>query len=430
MAFDGNRLYWPVHKTVRSFRVYVVEPYQYAPEEHAGVFNAAINSLLSPPIQELGDFSVDKGTPPEVEPFDLITFPEAFLPMEDLLGALRLLARIPQCGCVHVGLRPTSGEQHLFGVSELQGLVEKIGEIPLVEKSDLSAFSIWLNDQVKSRLFNVACLFAIDANKKIRVCLHPKVIRSKFEIGMLHETNMAEANLLTLVSLIPKDRRHPSVTLQPLICSDGLNGDTDRPGARPIYAVNEDGGDCFKEGGTDHVDFVSLATCTPQPTYGAPPNEYAQWHPAFQETFSRVGSDDGLWKHHQAIFVLSNFYFTPGEKPGGLSGGFIPVPFPGGQMPDYLAVSAWGYPEANKRPDGWSSPNEKIVDESAWKSYGYIASLRSPTGKAARMIGFAVNKLPRQSSRWRSHSGLTDFQLFVASIDNSSSRLTFKRQVA
>lgn len=429
MAFYSNRLFWPVDRAVRSFRIYVVEPYRYAPDEHAAVFNAAINSLVSPVVPEVSD-STDYSIPYDAGPFDLVTFPEAFLPVDAFLAALEPIAKLPRCGCVHVGLRPSSGEQHLFKVSELKTLVEKIGAMPGVENNDLSSFKKWIDDQSLGRLFNLGCVFAVDADRRLRVCLHPKIIKSKFEIGMLHENSMTEADLLTLISLVPRDKRFLAITIQPLLCSDALNGDTDRPGARPLYAVNEDNGACFGEMSTDHIDVVSLATCTPQPEYGIPQDSHPQWHPAFQETFYRAASDDALWKHHHAVFAFSNFRMVAEERSGGLSGGFIPVSLSDTRIPEFISVSVWGRPETPPTADKWSAPNEAVGANRAWRSHGYIASLR-PTipENAARMIGFTVNKLPRQASRWRTHNGLTDFQLFVASMSGSCNTLTFKQQV-
>lgn len=241
---------------------------------------------------------------------------------------------------------------------------------------------------------------------------------------------MAEADILTLVSLIPQDKRFLSVTIQPLLCSDAINSGTDRPGARPIYAANDDHGDGSEEWVPDHIDVVSLATCTPQPKYGEPPDAYSQWHPAFQDTFHRAASDDGLLKHNQAVFVFSNFRIVTDGRSGGLSGAFIPVPFESDirqQVPNFLTVSAWGRPKDQVLQNSWSKPDEPL--KTAWHNFGYIASL-CVTGAeiSARMMGFTVDRLPRHASRWCSHRGLTDFQLFVASIDRAEAQLTFKQQ--
>lgn len=428
-ALCHNQLCWPVNYNKRSFRVYVVEPFSYTPEEHVSVFNAAINTLLSPAVHEeiRGN---DYNMPLELDPFDLVTFPEAFLTSEDLVKTLHAISRRGQCGCVHVGLRPTSGANHLFSFDEANALVMQLRKVSGIEADDLSNFCDWIGKQNRSRYFNLGCLFMLDANSKLRVCLHPKVIRSKFEIGMLHEKNMSEADMFTLVSLIPQDKRFLSVTIQPLLCSDALNSETDRPGARPIYAVNGYTGNASEEWVPDHIDVVSLATCTPQPKYGEPPDAYSQWHQAFQDTFHRAASDDGLLKHNQAVFVFSNFRIVTDDRPGGLSGAFIPVPFESDvsqQVPNFLTVSAWGHLQGKKLQNVWSKPDEPL--KAAWHNCGYIASLRvTEEDISARMMGFTVDRLPRHASRWSSHRGLTDFQLFVASLDGAKAQLTFKQQ--
>lgn len=430
MAFNRNRLHWPVVRTVRSLRVYVVEPYSYSPGEHAALFSAALESLLSPPTQEV--WTAHTGTIQRApETFDLLTFPEAFLPAADLLTAFPAILTLPSCGCVHVGLRPTADvKQHLFTVSEIEDLVRQMRTIPQLEHNDIDPFSNWLGRQSSDRMFNIGCLFTIDAEQKLRVCLHPKIVKSKFETGMLHELNMSEADLLTLVTLVPTDKRFLTITLQPLLCSDALNLDTDRPNGRPLYAVNSDDGGCFGDECPDHVDIVSLATCTPQPTYGAPSVSYMQWHPAFQDTFIRAARDDELLKHHQAVFVLSNFHNIPPNQAGGLSGAFMPISFAKTGIPPFLAVSVWGQPTEYSGPEQWSISADALAGSTAWDNLGYIASLKNSDHETSgRMISFTITKLPRQTSRWRSPSGLTDFQLFVASQDKQTQRLTFKRQV-
>lgn len=426
-----NYLCWPVTPTRRSFRIYVVEPESYAPERHRAIFTAAMNHLVSPSISELTGQNHDPA-PSNLDSFGLVTFPEAFLASEDLVTALRGSSYLPPCGCVHVGLRPTSTSEgrHLFTVCEAKTLIEKLLEIPLIEKADLSAFHDWIHKQGADGRFNIGCLFMRDPDGKLRVCLHPKVVRSKSEIGMLPEQNMAEADMLTLVSLIPRDRRFFSLTIQPLLCSDAINGQTDRPGARPLYAVNTDSGGGSDGWVPDHIDVVSLATCTPHPEYGEPASTYSQWHPAFQETFCHAARADDLLKHHHAVFVFSNFRKANRDQPGGLSGAFIPVPFSSerSNVPSYLTVSVWGHPKEKNLPDEWSKPNESLTSNVRWHNRGHIASLRATADDiSTRMVGFTIDRLPRQSSRWSTPRGLIGFQMFVATFD-ADNKLTFTKQ--
>ncbi len=427
MASYRNLFCWPVNCTKRSFRIYVVEPEAYSPERHAAIFNSALVSLLSPVISEVTG-GRDSAPPLEVQPFDLVTFPEAFLKPDDLATALKSISGRNQFGCVHVGLRSPSNTQHLFSVTEIESLIQALKKISGVEPDDFLTIGTWISRQTRSNHFNLGCLFMLDARGKIRVCLHPKIIRSKFEVGMSHEHNMAEADMLTLVSLIPQDRKFLSITIQPLICSDGISGDTDRPGAAPIIAVNTDDGSGLNGWWPDHIDIVSLATCTPQPKYGDP--QYLKWHQAFQDTFRRAAKDGDLLKHHHAVFALSNYRTLENGKAGGLSGAFIPVPYNvDDPVPEFLSVSAWGHQMEPKQEDCWSKPDEIRPGGDTWTSYGYLGYLRWTSGETShRILGFTLNRLPRHASRWSTHRGLIDLQLFVAATLGDDAPLIFKQQ--
>jgi hypothetical protein len=73
--------------------------------------------------------------------FDLVTFPEAFLPVERLLEILKYVGRLDSFGCVHVGLRPSAAElNHLFLTSELKALLSELRSIPGILTTDLDFF--------------------------------------------------------------------------------------------------------------------------------------------------------------------------------------------------------------------------------------------------------------------------------------------------
>ena len=123
--FKGNFLCWPIRRASRAFRVYVVEPSNYRPDEHAKIFSQALMLLIAP-TPELVSLYPPSHRPLEPQPFDLITFPEAFLPSGELLKMLRGMPRLATIGCVHVGLRPSEADEHLFLVSELRALVQSL----------------------------------------------------------------------------------------------------------------------------------------------------------------------------------------------------------------------------------------------------------------------------------------------------------------
>jgi hypothetical protein len=273
-----------------------------------------------------------------------------------------------------------------------------------------------LNGQTDNLRFNVGCLFTVDAEQQVRVCLHPKLVQSKYEVSPLVEENMEEANLLTVVTLRPTNKALKSIIVQPLLCSDALHLATKRSDSRPLEALQRDAY-CLGDNPPDHIDIVSVATCTPQvPSPSSKASYYRTWHNEFKKTFERAASDDSLARHHFATFVLSNFRMMSKGEPGGLSGAFIPVPVGHTAFPDYVTLSCYGHPE-DSRDNRWSAPDEDSVARGKWSTRGYIASLNPFSGKAdaiARMFGFTVHRLPRDQSLWGPKHGLTHCTLKVA----------------
>ena len=393
--FTGNHLTWTVHRTDRTFRVHVVEPRAYEPSKHGAIFEAAIIELVSPPPTMLDPFAKDVAGLAG-EPFDLITFPEAFLPADRLVAALDGFSRLPSLGCVHVGLLPSVDGSHLFTVPALEALLKSLEAITNIEQKDLQGFTAWLQTQASHKRFNIACLFAIDATQRLRVCLHPKLQRSKFEFTVLPEGVMDEGSLLTVVTLKPTDKRFLTLSIQPLICSDALLQNTDIPGSRPLEAVHLDAA-CLGDDPPDHIDIVSVAACTPQDEILDPP-PYRTWKTAFKEAFYRAATDAPMARHRFAAFVLSNFSRDPDQRPAGLSGAFYPMN-PVSKFPTSISVSCWGWPDGDTDPR-WSKP---VEDYSKWDLKGHIASL-NPFGDgsdaAVRIFGLTFAALPRDMSLW------------------------------
>jgi hypothetical protein len=393
--FTGNHLTWTVQRTSRNFRAYVVEPRTYDPSKHAAVFEAALTALIAPQRSLVDPFG---GKVPDLvgESFDLVTFPEAFLPAERLIVALQAFATFPSFGCIHVGLRPSSDGSHLFTVSELKALLRSLLAVTNIEPTDLKDFDAWLQCQAPHKRFNIGCLFTIDSTERLRVCLHPKLQRSKFEFTALNDGVMEEASLLTVITLKPTDKRYLTISIQPLICSDALLQNTDRPGSRPLEAVHLDA-DCLGENPPDHIDVVSVAACTPQDESPGP-RRYRTWKIAFRDVFQRAVTDASMSRHRFATFVLSNFGHDPNQGPAGLSGAFYPMR-PTDRFPTNVSISCWGRPKDEDDPR-WSKPAE---DYSGWKLKGHIASI-NPFGEgsnaAVRMFGFTFAALPRDMSLW------------------------------
>ncbi len=407
LHFCGNHLIWTVERTLRTFRVQIVEPNRYDASKHPAIFDAAIQAFVSPRPSNI-DGTARRSLPLVGEPFDLMTFPEAFLPAEHLLASLPQLSRLTSLGCVHVGLLPSTQGSHLFPTSGLRSLRDSLLRTPNIDPKDLENFSRWLDSQPAERKFNVACLFTIDSTGCLRLCLHPKLQRSKFEFSAFPKDIMDEGSLLTVVTLKPTDKRFLTVSLQPLICSDVLFLDTDSAGSRPLEAVHLDA-ECLGEDPPDHIDVVSVVACTPQDEMQEP-HLHRTWKSAFKDAFRRAATDAAVSRHRFATFVLANFGLDPQERPGGLSGVFFPIN-PSSKFPPALSVSCWGRPpdEVDLR---WSSPTE---DYSTWeKIKGHIASLdpfSDGSSSVARILGLTFAALPRGMSLWNQPLGIGNCQI-------------------
>jgi hypothetical protein len=427
--FHGNHLSWEVEKTDRTFRVYVVEPDAYSPASHAAIFNAALNALIALKSDRLDPYEQQSIRSERPIPFDLVTFPEAFLPSTDLLVALNSLGNWPRFGCIHLGLRPTTDvDQHLFTVEELRKLLAAIRLVPRVVENDLSKFSSWLDQQNYGFKFNIGCVFTVDATRDVRICLHPKVVRSKSESSALPEHNMSEANLLSLVTLRPANKNLKTVTLQPLLCSDALDLSTDNGEPGPLEAVNKQA-EILGANPPDHIDVVSVATCTPQTmTISGKGERYFVWHEQFKNSFLRAATNPGLPRHHFSTFVLANFGLTPEKKIAGLSGTFMPVPLREDTPLPFVTLSCWGKP--NKESENqWSSPGEDYATLMTWTSRSYLAYLERMVERAdatGRMFGFTVHRFPRDVIPIAEKTGLANCSYWVAQATSGVPPYSFK----
>ena len=413
LPFKGALLEWEVVRRDRTFRVFVVEPDEYVPRQHAATFNAALSELIRP---EMG--TRDGIVPSQGEPFDLVVFPEAFLPSQDLVRTLAELRGL-SIGCVHVGLRPRPDDDtHLFAVPELRDLVKGLRALN-VPDADLASFSDWLSAQPERGMFNVGALFTVDAHGQLRVCLHPKIVAATSEVSVLHAGNMTEANLLTLIRLRPTNRTLFSVVIQPLICADVLNlgRDTYTPG--PLRAIHEFAG-CFPAFPPDHVDLVSVVTCTRQ-SASRPVTETSlrAWHSEFQHAFEAAAHHTDMARHHFSAFVLANFRTMPGGAPGGLSGVFMPVAHEAREVQRFVALFGLGRPPAGSPNNRWSQPEEARGLE-GWETRAHLACLHPhyrAEDAAVRMFGFTIHRFPRDRSTWQPERGLSRFGLKIGRLE-------------
>lgn len=367
--------------------------------------------MLTRPIETLDGYS-ERDFDYDERQFDLVTFPEAFIDSETLLAALEVLSTMGPSGCFHVGLRSgRKTDDHLFSVPELKDLVRALLKEFDRAEFDLEAFRAWLADQDEMHFFNVGCMFLNDAQGKTRICLHPKLVRSKYEASARPEEHMCEANLLTLVTLIPERKALGTITLQPLVCSDALNLQTDALLEPPMAAVCKYAG-CFGEMAPDHIDIVSVAACTPQVVHKVPPDSVMRsWHERYRECFVAAARGPEPSRHHFATIVLANFQEIK-EQPGGLSGAFLPVPPKDMEIALGTQLDLFGKPkEGGNR---WALPQDDI---SGWMVRGYVASLMPVDQSIARILGFTLSRLLRESSPWEPRPSLTEVDVRMGNRD-------------
>ena len=421
--YSGTHLRWSFSRHQKPFVVRVVEPANYEPGSHGELFNAALTAMIERPRVALDTYTE---TAPRSDPrqFDLVTFPEAFIDGETLIAALEIFRVCGPSGCVHTGLRAKEGDaaRHLFHLEEVSALKTLIEEMLPTAKEDLRDFSAWLDVQDSGDRFNLGCLFLNDAEGETRICLHPKLVRSKFEMSPFREDSLCEANLLTLVTLEPQQKQFGTITLQPLICSDALNLETDSGRDAPMTAINRFAG-CLGDVPPDHVDIVSVATCTPQTAKALTETKDARiWHERFRTSFLAAAREPQCARHHFAAIVLANFQEIE-SKPAGLSGVFLPVAANPVDLGPGVTVSLWGRPGGGDPDNRWSKADEGGLRD--WQSRGFIAGLAPDASTAARIFGFTIQRLPREASPWEPQPPLSQLQIREC-VRDSRGELTFR----
>ncbi|MEH6757202.1 MAG: hypothetical protein V7676_06785 [Parasphingorhabdus sp.] len=427
--FQGAHLRWPFDRRQRPFVVRVMEPAKYRPVDHAEIFNAAVTSLVERSRRTV-DLYDRSSHPADPRQFDLITFPEAFIDGTTLCATLSIFQYLGPSGCIHTGLRASAADasRHLFKFDEMVKLRDELEALLPFAEVDLGPFSTWLDEQDQDGMFNLGCIFLNDANSQMRVCLHPKQVRSKFEISHVREEMMCEANLLTVVTLEPADKKFGTITLQPLICSDALHLESDSGREPPIHAVNRDAA-CLGANPPDHVDIVSVATCTPQPRTNLDPTTTVHsWHEQFRHAFVDAARSPDCTRHHFAAIVLSNFRQIETTKVGGLSGVFLPVPPNPTEFGVGTMTSVWGSASKEEPDTRWSLPGER--DFTGWRSRGFIAMLEPANDAIGRIFGFTIHRLPREASPWEKNAArLTSVEIRQGARDDTGV-LTFPRRGA
>lgn len=311
----------------------------------------------------------------------------------------------------------------MFTVPAVEALLDQLRKNPRVEQEDLTVFQAWLNSMPRRNMYNIACLFMLDEDGQVRICLHPKNVASNLEVSILPNHNVSEAEFVAVVTLESVDPAFQEVNIQPLICSDALDLRTSRPGPNPIATISLEPGRVIPNA-PDHIDIVSIATCTPQrdeERENLPGNESLAWQPKFRTTFVAASINAHYIRHAFATFIMSNFRIGPGNVPGGLSGGFIPAR-PPNERESVEGVRTWVWGKEGPRDHSWRLLDGAKVED--WKSDGQLATLhpdRPDEPEIARVFGLTIPLMLRNQNRFAPAMGLTDFVVIpipaVASID-------------
>jgi hypothetical protein len=415
MTFDTNWLQWPFERSSRQFRMYVVEPKAYAPQRHGEVFDAVLRDFFDTASDQavMGDVSTTIREPVEA---DLIVFPEAFLAAEDLIRAMVGFVELNFQCCVHVGLRPDSENlNHLFSRHDIKSLLSELKCIPSVQTDDLKGFEVWFDKQKAGSRFNLGCMFLVEPTGSVRVCLHPKAVRASVEYSALADDHMTEANLLSLVTLVPPNRRYMSVTIQPLICADALTLPRDSMIPNPIRAFVDSSAAAFPKLPADHIDIVSLSLCTPVAESAQGNEKHRRWRHEFESAFLDAGRRDDCFRHYFASFVMANFDGI-GKRRGGLSGACMPVPVHAGSYPKGVSVWSYGKHEPGS-VDGWKCVAGFGIDNAhddmasmSSKSRTHLVCLDEVSEQAphvAKALGFTLSRLVRDNPVGGQFPGLT-----------------------
>lgn len=395
-SITGVNLTWPMNRTSRAFVVRVVEPDCYDPGSHLGIFNAVIEHMIGPGSDQKIIDAHDTPLQSSPEPFDLIAFPEAFVDSNALLVALQAMSQSGSTGCIHVGLRPDQKDDtHLFSPQQMRDLVAKIRQFELVVGEDLSAFDAWVDRQTAGHFFNLGAVFAVDVDRRLRICLHPKQVRSQYEFGASPETHMTEANLLSVITLQPSNKALKSVVLQPIICSDFLRLPRDGGGVPPVQGVNVHASKLLAHA-PDHIDVISVVACTPQIVTEKPPTR--RWQEKFLEAFKDT-QDDISARHNFSAVVVANFRHLKSRVPGGLSGAFLPIAVKSTTLHRSIVTTYYGRKDSSSQ-NRWSEPQDDTKD---WQNLGFVASLDAcaePAASAVRIFEFTIQRLPRDNAFW------------------------------
>lgn len=388
---QGVELRWPYDITQHGLTAYVVEPFRYEPAAHGEIFQEIITAALTPGARGGRQVPARRG----LKTFDLMTFPEAFVTPETLLETLEVVRGLAAAPLFHVGLRAAYDGGHLFSVAETVGLVQALKKLLNPGVVDLDPLELWLDSRDTEERYNLACVFTVDADQHLRLCLHPKNTPSPVEIGSLPEDTVTATEFLSVVTLAPTDVKFRKVHLQPVICSDLLDLRTSTGSGGPLAAMANPAGKL--DDPPDVIDIVSAVTCTRQAnaSIGERAASELSWHSLFRSTFEASLNGTIFSRHLGSVFVLSNFRFGPEGPDGrlvdqGLSGCFAPTrPY----RPAAPGSQVWSYGRIGQEDRIW-----ELDPPHGFTADAQLVTLNPTAGDssaAARLMRFSIPLLMR-----------------------------------
>ncbi len=158
-----------------------------------------------------------------------------------------------------------------------------------------------------------------------------------------------------------------------------------------------------------------------------PDAEGLRWHDYYLDAFREAASSDSHHRHQRAAFVLSNFARFPEGKnglPAGLSGIFLPFRAPKIDPPTYTTVYIYEFGRLGSETNLWrrrvrsdqvgnaasDGSGQDLEGKRDWSSLGHVVSLPEGVGTGcAAVLGFTIDRLPRELNHWGPLDGLCDF---------------------
>jgi hypothetical protein len=324
---DITWLTWPGRVSdVQLIKIVLVEVAKWS----ARGDSRAVSDVLATVFGDKTEATTEEDAPPaRPTPFDLLVFPEAILPIADLPTLAEQTRRFrDHFGAVHVGLNGVENGSHLVSTARARRALTELRDVG-VATEELDAFENWLAAR-DDGLWNLAAFIARDETESVRVCLHAKSARSKYEFGSDAETTMSEADTGWVITLSRKTPGTQDINFHLVICSDLT--------VPPPLGYATEAYDAEGRRFGNSIDIVSAPAATP--------TSPERWRQGFTDVVIQAVRGFPA-SHRQATFILANYADLDSPHPAGLSGVWIPRRA-GKRLPGFRRVALLRAPSAQK----------------------------------------------------------------------------------